>query len=138
MCANKTVFVAATLLLAFGALAPLAAEAQTRTASVSTAAVAPRGLTQQQIQGAVVPYRREVRECVFQDEAALPPNVMLVAELHIGANGVVQRASMHESNSGLPAVDSCVIEVLRGVTFPATADGESMAVRYPFIFVTGN
>ncbi len=130
---NISKIVVPSLIVLFTIACASSAFAQSRGASHRAEA---QPLTQQQLQTAVLERRLEVRECVFSTDEELPRQLHLVVQFIIGADGSVRDVSMHESNAGVDAVDSCVIGVVETVQFPSTNTGRDFAVRYPFIFIT--
>lgn len=52
----------------------------------------------------------------------------------IGADGHVTEASAEMDEPGVPSLTTCVLDALRGWTFPAPPSGQPSQVTYPFVF----
>lgn len=54
----------------------------------------------------------------------------VTAEFTIGVDGLVSKSTA----SGIPVVDRCIADVIRGIEFPKPSGGAVVNVSYPFVF----
>jgi TonB family protein len=85
----------------------------------------------------ITAHRDEVRAC-YDAALANNPGIAgdLVVSFVINPDGSVKHAEVNwaESELHVPELDSCAIEVLDKVKFPASARGMESKVNYPFNF----
>jgi TonB family protein len=91
----------------------------------------------EQIQAIIAANRERVRSCYV---AALPKNPGIQGDLVIGfvinPDGSVKSAEVNTTESELhvPELDSCAVDVLKTLKFPASSRGLESKVNYPFNF----
>lgn len=91
----------------------------------------------EQIQAIIAANRERVRACYV---AALPKNPGIQGDLVIGfvinPDGSVKSAEVNTTESELhvPELDSCAVDVLKTLKFPASSRGLETKVNYPFNF----
>jgi TonB family protein len=91
----------------------------------------------EQIQQVMAESRDKVRACY---DAALPQNPgihgALVLDFVIDPRGDVKRAEVNWSASDLhiPELDTCAVDAVRSIKFPASSRGLESKVSYPFNF----
>ncbi len=115
---------------------PVAAADPAATASATTrSAKDTRG--KEQIQQVMAANRDKVRACY---DAALAQNPgikgALVVDFLIDPNGKVKQAEVNWSESDLhiPELDTCAVDAVRAIQFPASSRGLESKVTYPFNF----
>jgi hypothetical protein len=79
--------------------------------------------------------RLDVRECVFSMYDGPATQITLDVQMTIGADGMVEQATMFASESSTTVIDRCVVEVVEGVVFPPP--GRAMRIRYQYLFLVG-
>jgi TonB family protein len=91
----------------------------------------------EQIQAIIAANRERVRACYV---AVLPKNPGIQGDLVIGfvinPDGSVKSAEVNTTESELhvPELDSCAVDVLKTLKFPASSRGLESKVNYPFNF----
>jgi TonB family protein len=114
---------------------PATAEPSAETPSTSAPTRDSRG--KEQIQQVMAANRDKVRACY---DAALPQNPgihgALVLDFVIDPRGDVKRAEVNWSASDLhiPELDTCAVDAVRSIKFPASSRGLESKVSYPFNF----
>lgn len=93
------------------------------------------GLSRDQVRQEIQKHRGEIRTCY---ERALLSNPKLAGRINYGWNispkGPVVSAQVEKSEAKSAALESCILEVIRSMNFPASPNGKPTAVHYPFIF----
>jgi TonB family protein len=78
------------------------------------------------------PAIRHAYSLALQQNPSLAGRV--VVRIAIGPDGSVTAATIEESTLGDPATEARILEVVRGLAFPAVPGGGVAVVRYPFVF----
>jgi TonB family protein len=90
-------------------------------------------LAREVIQSVIRGERRALRECAMFGTPPAPVSGRVDVTFRIGADGRVQAAEPTRSTLGAEA-DTCVVEFIRGLVFPAPDPPGEVSVRYPFLF----
>lgn len=97
------------------------------------------GLDKESIRRALAAYRKEIRTC-YERALIIKPRISgrVVYNWNINPAGAVTSISLKQSDTGLPKLDSCVLQVIQGIKFPAAPNGQPTRVIYPFEFQSKN
>jgi hypothetical protein len=101
-----------------------------------TVALAPRALTQDEIQSAIRQQLPKVRAC-YERQLKAEENLggRMVLAMNISASGTVSRARLKGDDIGNEQLAACVLRELERFRFPAGS--EALAVEYPVRFKPG-
>jgi hypothetical protein len=93
------------------------------------------GLDRETVRRVIASYRNQIRTCY---EKALLSRAKLQGRIlytwNITAAGPVSTAEITKSTVGSPTLESCVLEVIKGMNFPVAGNGNPTTVIYPFEF----
>ncbi len=93
------------------------------------------GLDRETVRRVIVSNRGKIRACYERALLAQPKLAgRVVTRFQISATGPVVSASMGSSDANSPTLESCLLEVVRAMQFPAAATGKPTFVIYPFVF----
>lgn len=93
------------------------------------------GLDRETVRRVIVSNRGKIRACYERALLAQPKLAgRVVTRFQISATGPVVSASMGSSDANSPTLESCLLEVVRAMEFPAAATGKPTFVIYPFVF----
>lgn len=117
--------------------APEAAGADRATQTAATAPAARDARSKDEIQRVMADHRALVRAC-YDQALAQNPGISgdLVVDFTIDPHGKVKQAEVNWSESDLhiPELDTCAVDAIRSLEFPASSRGMESKVSYPFNF----
>ena len=58
----------------------------------------------------------------------------VLVQMSISADGVVRRATVKSTSLRHPATEQCLLDVLKGTSFPHLSSGNVARITYPFAF----
>jgi hypothetical protein len=96
------------------------------------------GLARDSIRSVVRGNIHEVRTC-YNAALEIDPETAgrVVVQIKIGASGAVRSTTIESDDTGDAALGPCIAAKIEGWTFPELADGESVAITYPFVLEPG-
>lgn len=80
------------------------------------------GLSKRQVEETIGQHTGAFRHCLVS-MGAPGTTGKLVVDYHIGADGKLDEVTVASSTLGVPAVEACILERFRGITFPRPNDG---------------
>jgi hypothetical protein len=88
----------------------------------------------------VAKHRDEIKYCYEKEINAERPDLAgrINIKWVIGASGAVTSAGLASSTMKNPAVEGCVIDVIKRIVFPPVKGGGVAEVTYPFVFRPAN
>ena len=122
---------------------PEAAAAPASDSAPTAGAASPRALgagdtrTMESIAALVKTHRKEARDCYEKALKQIPGlKGDVVIHFTLKPNGAVKQAELNDEKSTIreASVSSCVIDVIRAITFPRSSKGLETSVNYPFNF----
>ena len=93
------------------------------------------GLLQEAVRRTIRLSIHPIRTC-YQRRLPSMPDLAggVTARFAVGPDGSVAGASIASSTLSDDAVESCILDVIRGIRFPPPAGGGTVLVLYPFAF----
>lgn len=93
------------------------------------------GLTKEQVRQAIADNRRALRNCHEQFLTYKKDlGGRIVLRWKINGDGPVDTINAQVSTTSYPNFDSCILDVVKKITFPKAPNGNSTIVIYPFLF----
>ena len=93
------------------------------------------GLDRETVRRVIAGYRGQIRTCYERALLSSPSlNGRIVFKWSISAAGPVTSASVTSSTVESKILETCVNEVIKGMQYPAAANGLPTVVKYPFVF----
>lgn len=95
------------------------------------------GLDRATVLRTIKTYNKEIRNC-YEKALLVKPRIKgrMVLSWTITANGSTSSAKLERSELKLPSLENCVLDVIRGVQWPKSANGQSTIVNYPWQFTS--
>ena len=95
------------------------------------------GLDRASVLRTIRTYNKEIRNC-YEKALLVKPKIKgrMVLSWTITANGATSNAKLERSELKLPSLEGCVLDVVRGIQWPKSANGQSTIVNYPWQFTS--
>lgn len=95
------------------------------------------GLDRASVLRTIRTYNKEIRNC-YEKALLVKPRIKgrMVLSWTITANGATSGAKLERSELKLPSLENCVLDVVRGIQWPKSANGQSTIVNYPWQFTS--
>lgn len=93
------------------------------------------GLTKSQVQEEIAKHRREIRTC-FESALMLKNSLhgTVTYEWEINVDGSVNLVNVLRSELKSSVLETCVMQIIKDITFPKAKNGQRTKVIYPFLF----
>lgn len=93
------------------------------------------GLDRETVRRVIVSNRGRIRACYERALLSQPKLAgRVVTQFEISPKGTVLSASVKSSDAASGTLESCLVDVVRGMEFPAAPTGKGTQVVYPFVF----
>jgi len=97
-----------------------------------------QGLSPNQILSVVRAEQNRIKAC-YEQRLSQAPGLAGNVDIRwkIDSTGAVVEASLAKTTMNDPAVEGCIVDVVRRLQFPASTNGKASIVTFPFVFGKG-